>query len=118
MVSLITFDEALERSDHGNRHVLLGNGFSIACRPDIFVYGKLFEQANFDDLPRAREAFDALRSTDFERVIRALCDFAAIASIYSGSSVDAAADPDALREVLVRTIADSHPARPSDITQE
>src|SRR5438128_10014693 len=107
MVTIITFEEALELSEDGHRHLLLGNGFSIACRPDIFLYGRLFEQANFDRLPRAREAFDALGSTDFERDIRALRDFATIASIYAGSSTDAAADADALREVLVRTIAAS-----------
>lgn len=118
MTTLISFEEALERSEDGHRHLLLGNGFSIACRPDIFLYGRLFEQANFDRLPRAREAFDALGSTDFERVIRALRDFAAIASIYAGSPADAKADADALREVLVQTIADSHPARPSDITAD
>jgi hypothetical protein len=115
MLTAITFEEALKLSEDGNRHVLLGNGFSIDCRPDIFLYGKLFEQASFDDIPRAREVFRALSSTDFERVIKALRDFAVVAHIYSGSSVEAASDADVLKEVLVRTIAKSHPARPADI---
>jgi len=62
MVNLLTFDEAITASDkYSKRHAFLGNGFSIACRPDIFVYGKLFEQADFSKLSMsARKAFDAL----------------------------------------------------------
>jgi hypothetical protein len=53
MAKILTFLEALKNSETAkHRHVLLGNGFSIACRPDIFVYGKLFERANFADIPR------------------------------------------------------------------
>lgn len=116
MAEVISFEKALEASAGSNqRHLLLGNGFSIACRPDIFIYGKLFERANFDDIPRARKAFDALNTTDFERVIKALRDFASLAPLYGGQSADATADAHALREVLVRTVANSHPARPSDI---
>src|SRR6185295_2545793 len=100
---------------NGNKHLLVGNGFSIGCRPDIFVYGKLFEQASFDNIPRARKAFDALLTNDFERVIKSLRDFAELAKIYGHSPNEAATDADALREVLVHTIASSHPARPSDI---
>jgi hypothetical protein len=116
-ISLVSFEKCLEMSDTGKRHLLLGNGFSIACRPEIFVYKKLFERAIFDDLPRARNAFDALGSTDFERVIKALRDFAAIAPIYGDPIPQALLDADALRETLVRTIASSHPALPSDITE-
>jgi hypothetical protein len=119
MPQILTFAQALDASSNAkHRHLLLGNGFSIACRPDIFLYGKLFERANFDEIPRARKVFDALGSTDFERVIKALRDFAAIAPVYAHASPEAASDADALREVLVRTIARSHPARPADIHAE
>jgi len=47
-MKILTFKEALNDSaKHSNRHLLLGNGFSIACKPDIFQYGKLFERADF-----------------------------------------------------------------------
>jgi hypothetical protein len=43
---LIPFDQALEVAEHyGKKHLLLCNGFSIACKPDIFGYGSLFEEA-------------------------------------------------------------------------
>ena len=71
-MSLLTFNDAIEKSKlYSKRHLLLGNGFSIACRPNIFVYKKLFEQADFGSLsPSIKEAFNKLNTTDFERVIK------------------------------------------------
>lgn len=123
-MALLTFDEALAESPRtSRRHVLLGNGFSIACRPDIFLYGKLFEQADFSKLsPTARNAFSALGTQDFERVIKALRDTKAILEAYGGapsSFLDTLqSDADGLRELLVETIAHSHPAWPGEISDE
>ena len=116
----MSFADALAESGrHKRRHLLLGNGFSIACRPDIFVYVKLFEQADFSKLsPSARKAFAALATQDFERVIRALRDACSLASVYaadSGTTHTMLQDADGLRNLLVSTIAASHPERPSDI---
>lgn len=123
METVLTFDQALEQAKAYNRcHLLTGNGFSIACRPNIFVYGKLFEQADFSRLsPSAREAFAALNTTDFERVIRALRDAIKLVHLYTGDPVaqrKMQQDADGLREVLVQTIAHSHPEMPSDLTEE
>ena len=42
MTQVIFFDEAIQQSaDCKKRHLLLGNGFSIACKPDIFTYKSL-----------------------------------------------------------------------------
>ncbi len=41
MPELITFADALAASEQGKRHLLLGNGFSIALFPDRFRYGSL-----------------------------------------------------------------------------
>lgn len=120
----VSFEKALELSQgQKQRHVLLGNGFSIACRKDIFQYGRLFERAHFDSVsPRIRRAFEVLATTDFERVIRALRDLATLLDVYvpSSSSVSAeiVREAEALREVLVTTIASSHPDRPGDISSE
>ena len=47
-MALLTFAEAIaDAQSHSKRHLLLGNGFSIALRPNIFQYGKLYEQADF-----------------------------------------------------------------------
>jgi hypothetical protein len=120
-MAVLSFSDALDASSrYAKRHLLLGNGFSIACRPDIFRYEKLFEQADFSKLSRfTKAAFDALKSNDFERVIRALRDGAVLAKVYGASASQVKAmldDANALKELLVQTIAQSHPALPGDIT--
>lgn len=121
---LLKFDEALNDAERfRGKHLLLGNGFSIACRPDIFVYGKLFEQADFSMLsPAARAAFGALRTQDFEKVIKALRDTKALLSAYPDISPALIemlqGDADGIRELLVRTIAKSHPSWPGEISDQ
>ena len=123
-MALPNFEEALTDSHRlSRRHVLLGNGFSIACRPDIFLYGKLYEQADFSKLsPTAKKAFEALGTQDFERVIKALRDTKAIVEAYDGvpqAFIDTLqSDADGLRELLVETIAHSHPAWPGASSDE
>lgn len=102
-----------------NRHLLLGNGFSIACRPDVFKYDTLFSRADFSKLPRVLQAFNALKTANFETVIRALRNFALLAPIYAPGDAEAQqqvmSDADSLREVLVGAVAGSHPDRPHHV---
>lgn len=123
-MEVISFAKALEiAGDQKKPHLLLGNGFSIACRPDIFLYGKLFERADFSALSDSAQAsFTALSTTDFEKVIRALRDASLLLDVYAGVSENVremmAQDADGLREVLVSAIASSHPDCPADITED
>lgn len=118
---LLSYSDVLAETDE-SRHLLLGNGFSISCRPNVFTYGKLFDRADFANLTRARQAFDVLGTKNFEAVIRALRSFASLASVYAPGDPDAKAraaeDADALREVLVGAVANSHPDRPHDIESD
>ena len=123
MIQLLTFEEAKQRAGrYSKRHLLLGNGFSIACRPNVFVYKRLFEQADFSKLsPSARKAFDLLGTSDFERVIRMLNDSAKIGTAYGmATSTVKQMQQDALdlKELLVQTIAHSHPERPTEISDD
>lgn len=119
MVKLITFAEAVARSGSKRPHVLLGNGFSRSIKNDIFAYDALFDRAEFAALPLAKGAFSALATTDFEVVIRALQSSAAIIRAYrpsDGQLAKAMEDFAAgLRELLVSTIAASHPEYPAQI---
>ena len=122
-MSLHTFQHAISEAQRYNkRHVLLGNGFSIACRPNIFTYGRLYEKADFSKIsPTAKLAFDALKTQDFERVIKSLRGSAYLVRAYGGPenlALQMADDADGLRELLVQTIASSHPAWPGDISDE
>lgn len=121
-MALLTFSQAIQESARYNkRHALLGNGFSIACRPNIFAYGKLYEQADFSKVsPTAKFAFDALGTQDFEKVIKSLRDSAIIVKAYGGSAALATqlrSDADGLRELLVQTIASTHPSWPGDLSE-
>jgi Domain of unknown function (DUF4917) len=120
MVRLVTFAQATTETDQLKRHLLLGNGFSIALFPNRFRYGSLLELADFSDLPEARIAFELLGTTDFEIVVDSLRKAATLLPLYSDD--DAAlgkmtAQADSLNEILVRAIAAHHPDRPSEITE-
>lgn len=124
MVELITFENALEiSSSQSKKHLLLGNGFSRACRDDIFSYARLFERAKFDRVSNeARSAFNVLETQDFEIVMRALRQASRLAEIYVADSPELARklenDAVGLKNLLVETIAANHPARPGDIPLE
>lgn len=123
-MTILNFEEALADVPAAmGKHLLLGNGFSIACRPNVFVYGKLFEQADFSLLsPAARAAFTALNTQDFEKVIKALRDARSVMAGYPNIPEDVLEslknDADGIREILVETIAQSHPAHPAEISDE
>ncbi len=121
MVRFVTFNDALRETVAQKRHLLLGNGFSIALFPDRFRYGSLLDQADFSHLPLARQAFDRLGTTDFEQVIFALRQIATIGPIYGieHHSVELInKNADRLKELLVQAIAGSHPSRPSDVSDD
>lgn len=118
-----TFSDSIEDSKQfSKRHLLLGNGFSIACRYDIFHYGSLFAQADFSSAPEVATVFDALKTQDFEAVIRALENAAQILPAYvSPGTAEAEKMRDhaaLLKEILVQTIAGNHPHIPPDIPDE
>lgn len=115
-----TFAEALAECAGETKHVLLGNGFSRALFNDIFAYEALFLRADFAALdPKVREAFGALGTMDFEVVMKALRNASELVNLYQpeqGGLVERLRrDAIALREVLAQTVADNHPARPSDV---
>lgn len=116
-MALLSFEQALKKAGD-QRRLMLGNGFSRACRDDIFSYSSLFDRADFKGLPLAHSAFSALKTTDFEVVMRALRSAAKLVEVYGEDaklSARLSADADGLREVMVHAIADNHPERPGDI---
>nr|WP_321258898.1 DUF4917 family protein [uncultured Pseudodesulfovibrio sp.] len=126
---VITFQEAMAqaqatrvRNNPAKIHLLVGNGFSIALRPDIFTYTSLFSEANFADMPAVQGVFDRLGTTDFEEVVWALERAATILPCYQDGSDQIvgqmAEDAQAIKEILVETIAGKHPERPFDITDD
>lgn len=120
MVEIISFKDALDKTNNSSkRHLLLGNGFSIALRPDIFTYGSLYDNADFSQAPYVPKLFEALKTNDFEIVIRHLQDAATVLKVYRPKFVRTVAgllqDADLIKDALVSAIARRHPDRPYDI---
>ena len=122
MTQVITFKEALDQSEgYNKRHLLLGNGFSIACKYDIFTYKSLLDEADFVDNPKIKELFSALDTVDFEAVIRILQESAKVLSVYEGDNDLANIlknHSDQLKTILISTIAGKHPNIPSEIDED
>lgn len=119
-INLLDFKQALKKADiYSKKHLLLGNGFSIACKPGIFAYGSLFEEAKKTMSKELIEIFSAMDTQDFEEVIRALQHAAAIVSVYRPKLIKTKslllADAEKLKTDLIQAVAGRHPARPNDI---
>lgn len=119
--SLITFQDAIKMSASETRHVLLGNGFSIDWKKDVFKYDALMQRANFSSLKvNSTSLFELLKTKDFEIVIDALRKASMLSKLYILTDVSLssrfAADADELKKILASTIADNHPDIPSEIT--
>lgn len=121
MSTLITFEQAIKQSSsYTNRHLLLGNGFSIAYRYDIFTYASLLDEADFSDFPEIRRVFDAMDTVDFEEIIRALQNSSIILSQYGvepALAVKLHDHADKLKTILVHTIAHNHPESPYEVDE-
>ncbi|MBL7717686.1 MAG: DUF4917 family protein [Flavipsychrobacter sp.] len=122
-MTLISFEDAITMStNYTKRHLLLGNGFSIACIPSIFTYGSLFSRADFSKMPEIEKVFRSLKTEDFEMVIDGLENSSKIISAYD-ASLNKLADTlhehsQALKEKLIETVAYNHPAFPSIIEND
>jgi Domain of unknown function (DUF4917) len=117
-----TFEEALAAAEafHKRRHLLLGNGFSIACRPDCFSYRRLLDEADLTALSvEGLDLFSNEDTADFEAVIRSLRAAARMADFYVTTDPELSrrlhADAECLKEILADTLAKKHPDNVGEI---
>lgn len=123
MTNVISFAAAIAHSEkYKKRHLLLGNGFSIGCRADIFHYASLYGEADFSAVPEVQSVFEAYDTQDFEVVIRALESASKILPIYVPKSKKGKAGKKkmlehaaVLKEILVTTVSGNHPNLPNEI---
>lgn len=108
---LLDYAAVRSRLSDGRSHLLLGNGFSIACDP-VFSYPSLYDKAVAAGLSgRAQEVFSRLGTNNFEGVLRLLTDSHWVAQTYGlipGPRSPMLADLDVVKSGLVQAIADSH----------
>lgn len=109
--NVLPYEQALFWLGNGRKHILLGNGFSIACDP-IFSYSRLYDaalEAGLSD--RAQKVFERLGTNNFEGVMRLLDDAHWVAETYnliSSGHSDMLADVDVVKKTLVQAVAHSH----------
>jgi hypothetical protein len=119
---VLSYREALNQTTEGKRHLLLGNGFSMAWRATVFSYASLREQADFSAIHDPEALFQAAESNDFEIVIRGLQQSARFLEVYRPEETATAArmraDAEELKAILVRAIAENHPELPTAVTPE
>jgi len=106
-----------------SKHLMLGNGFSISLRPDIFNYKKLAEKLSN---PMVQGLLNKLGTNDFEFLMRRLFETAEIAKHYEDEPANTSIPIsqkitehlEYLKKALIEVIARSHPSSSSFITVE
>lgn len=117
-----TYQEAIIALGNGRKHLLLGNGFSIACDP-IFSYESLFDAAVKGGLSeRAQAVFTRLGTNNFEGVMHLLERSHWIGELYglikSGTTSPMLVDVEIVKTTLVEAVAQSHLAHTGLIPEE
>ena len=102
-------------------HLLLGNGFSIACDP-IFKYDNILEFAKDHGLTsRVQSLFQHFGTTNFEVVARSLLDLTFTGRLYAMMSnlhkVQIVDDIAEIKAALISAIAETHLDFPSQIDE-
>lgn len=122
-MSVLAFDQMKAELPSGRSHLLLGNGFSIACDPR-FSYGSLFDWAKENGLTeRVMAVFEYLGTNNFEGVLRLLEDGGWLTEHYAGEDgaiarAEMAADLEVVKSALVSALTSTHFARPYDLPEE
>lgn len=115
-----TYIDALAESMERRRHLLLGNGFSIAVHAN-FRYGSLFEEAFGEGDERLCQIFDQIGTTDFEQVLGSLDNAMMVLECYPDGLVAAPqirADRDLIARRLIEAITKTHPGTSRDVVDQ
>ncbi|WP_392551801.1 DUF4917 family protein [Orbus wheelerorum] len=120
---MLNFEEIINSCDKDQQlSLILGNGFSQAWNAEIFNYLNLFEKADFGLRNETiRALFDSLKTYDFEVVSRHLCATETILKVYDPTSEliqSISSDIQLLKNSLITAISNTHPDKPSEITDE
>ncbi len=120
---LLSFEEALKNAGTLKKHLLLGNGFSIAFSSKIFSYENLYKESDFSKLESPKAIFENLKEYDFEKIIKMIEDAVFINNFYfkdlsKSQQEKMLSDSSRLKEVLIETISTHHPHNASELSEE
>lgn len=117
MVHVKTFNECIALAGSGKKHLMLGNGFSVALFPKIFNYKTLADNIESEHV---NMLFEAIGTPDFEFIMRRLLEAVEIIQHYESSETITKhihEDIEELKKTLIQVITKAHPPKPSEITE-
>src|ERR1700676_44841 len=119
---LQTYEEVLKYLEEKRRpkHLLFGNGFSIAYDKDIFSYNALSTFIENTDDHLLKQLFERLNTKNFELIMQQLDNFCEIAGIFSEDKtliprIKAASEK--LKNSLIEAVKELHPEHVFKIPQ-
>lgn len=116
----ITFDQCIEFANNagGKKHLILGNGFSVAIFPKIFNYKVLADKITSEKI---KNLFKELGTNDFEYVLREVTRALKVVKGYSNTKdlcKEMSSDVKELKKTLIDILTSSHPQNPGAIKEE
>lgn len=120
---LRTYDEVLSYLESRNRekHLLLGNGFSMAYDQEIFSYNALYDFIEKLDDPTLSKLFKVVNTKNFEQVMRQLDNFIEMAEAFDdkGKLTEALQNAnELLQQSLIEAVSSMHPEHVFELTEE
>ncbi len=122
--NLKTYDEViayLNRQKGRKKHLLFGNGFSMAYDKNIFSYNALSNFIETTGDPLIQKLFEKLNTKNFELIMQQLDNFCEIAEIFSE---DKALEPkirdaiEKLKNSLIDAVKELHPEHVYKVPEE
>lgn len=109
-----SYSEVLSYLEHEHRekHLLLGNGFSIAYNPTIFSYNALQNKISDPEAPLLKKLFSVINTSNFEVVMREIDTLIEIARAFGAGTTFIESIQKASSELkikLISTIEAMHP---------
>lgn len=116
MPPVLSFKNAIEKTDGEDRALLIGNGFSSK----YFTYSSLLAASGLEKGKPLCNLFDKLHTADFEAVIRALEDAVIVEQAYGNDAhaTELEGHAQEVRKALVQALNKTHPTHREDLEYE
>ncbi len=118
-----SYQDVIKYLDKNKRrkHLLFGNGFSMAYDKDIFSYNALSEFIEKTNDPILTQLFERLNTKNFELIMQQLDNFCEIAEVFSDDKelvpkIKAASEK--LKSSLIDAVKELHPAHVFKVPEE
>lgn len=111
----------LKKKKDRNRHLLLGNGFSMAYEPKIFSYNALSTFVESSDDEFLKKLFNVIKTKNFELIMDYLDNFCEIAQVFSEDKTlvnKIQQANETLKKSLIEAVKSLHPEHVFSIAED